>query len=198
MTISNLWIIPSQVSLIPDHSALQQEQSWITAAQKDIRNFEPLYRKYYDTIFRFIFRRTDDEALAADLSSQTFYKAMTKLKSYQWQGKPLVAWLYTIALNEVKKHYRDKKPIFVIEENKILEADEIRDEWLHLAKDDMMRLLDELNDADLQIIELKYFESFTFKEIAIMLEMTESAVKMKLYRLLKRLKERLEVWHDKI
>jgi len=186
------------VSLIPDHSALQQEQSWITAAQKDIRNFEPLYRKYYDTIFRFIFRRTDDEALAADLSSQTFYKAMTKLKSYQWQGKPLVAWLYTIALNEVKKHYRDKKPIFVIEENKILEADEIRDEWLHLAKDDMMRLLDELNDADLQIIELKYFESFTFKEIAIMLEMTESAVKMKLYRLLKRLKERLEVWHDKI
>lgn len=184
------------MSLTPDHSHLKEEQQWIQAAQRDIRHFEPLYRKYHDTIFRYIFRRTDDEDLAADLCSQTFYKAMTKIKTYVWQGKPLLAWLYTIALNEVKKHYRDQKPVFIIEEDKLLEVDEIRSEWLNLAQEDLVKILNDLDDADIQLIELKYFEELTFKEIAILLEMTESGVKMKLYRLLGRLKDRMEVRHD--
>jgi RNA polymerase sigma-70 factor (ECF subfamily) len=178
---------------VPDHI---EDQKWITAAKNDIRHFEPLYKKYHGRIFRFIYRRTDDENLADDLCSQTFYKAMVSLPKYEWQGKPFISWLYVIALNEIKKHFRDKKWTFVIEEDKLLEHDEIRDHWLSLSQDKLIPLLNDLKDDDLQLIELKYFESQTFREIAVLLDMSESAVKMKLYRLLNKLRERLEVDHD--
>jgi RNA polymerase sigma-70 factor (ECF subfamily) len=51
--------------------------------------------------------------------------------------------------------------------------------------------LDNLKDADLQLIELRFFEHRPFKEIAEILDMTESNAKVKTYRILERLKKRL-------
>ncbi len=118
-----------------DHISLEQERKWIESSKKEIRHFKPLYAKYYNPIFRFIYRRTDDEALAADLSSQTFLKAILSLKKFKWQNKPFGAWLFRIATNEVKKHFRDRKEIFVIEEDKIMDRPELRDEWLSHNKE---------------------------------------------------------------
>lgn len=180
-----------------NHISLEDERQLIEKSKKDIRFFEPLYEKYFSLIYRYIFRRTDDEALAADLCATTFYKVLVQLKKFEWQGKPLAAWLYRIAQNEVKKYFRDRKRIFVIEEDKLLEA-EFSEDWkqvnLSLLNDELMKL----SELDLQLIELRFFEGLTFQEMAAILELGESAVKMKLYRLLSKLKSSLEAQYARI
>lgn len=176
---------------------IEQERIWIEKSQKDPSAFRPLYEKYYYPLYRFFVRRTDDEETSADLSSTTFFKALDNLDSYQWQGKPFGAWLFQIGQNELRKYYRDSKPIFVIEEDK-LDCIESIDEIQH--KDYLpllIELLDELSEEDLRLLELKYFEYCSFEVIADYLGIGVSAAKMRLYRLLDRLKTLLIEEYDK-
>lgn len=172
------------------HIDHRDEQQWIAEAQRDPQCFEPLYNRYYDEIFRFIYRRTDREALTADLCSQTFYKALLNLKKYQWTGRPFVAWLYRIASNELNRYYRDQKPVFVIEEDKIWEP--LQEAEMNPNTEDLIQLFSILNEEDVHLLELKFFEQKTFREIADILEITESTSKMRLYRLLERMKQMLQ------
>lgn len=172
------------------HIDHQDEQQWIAEAKRDPQCFEPLYNRYYDEIFRFIYRRTDREALTADLCSQTFYKALINLKKYEWTGRPFVAWLYRIASNELNRYFRDQKPVFVIEEDKIWES--LQEVELSPDTEDLIQVFSMLGEEEVHLLELKYFEQKTFREIADILEITESTSKMRLYRLLERIKQMLK------
>jgi len=56
---------------------------------------------------------------------------------------------------------------------------------------DLIRELNELDDLELRLLELKFFEEQSFKQISELLEIGESAAKMRLYRLLGKLKRKL-------
>ena len=88
-------------------AAMEAEWVEIQAAQANPARFRTLYERYYEPIFRFVFRRTEDADLAADLCSQVFLKAMQRLGSYQFRGVPFSAWLFRIATNEVTQYFRD-------------------------------------------------------------------------------------------
>lgn len=177
-------------------SAEKMHAEWeeIQAAQREPALFRPLYTRYYEPIFRFIFRRTADEDLSADLCSQVFLKAMQRLGSYSFQGVPFSAWLYRIAGNEIAQHFRASKKnrVVSIEDSGFSdimeEMEEIDNEALRQL---LIKQLDELKDSDLQLIEMRFFEHRPFKEIAEILDMTESNAKVKTYRILERLKKRL-------
>ena len=79
----------------------------VLAAQQDRKKFSVLYNKYFKEIFLFILKKTADETLAAELSSNTFMKAMMNLTKYRDMGFPFSSWLYRIASNEVNKYYRE-------------------------------------------------------------------------------------------
>ncbi len=87
----------------------EEELRQVLAAQADQARFAPLYESYYADIFRFILRRVKHRDLTADLTQQTFLKAMLGLPRYQPRGLPFRAWLYRIALNEVRMHWRKKR-----------------------------------------------------------------------------------------
>lgn len=179
------------------NSDIEQERIWIEKSKKDISEFKPLYEKYYDTLFRFFLRRTDDEVTSDDLCSTTFFKSVDNLSSYQWQGKPFGAWLFKIGQNELRKHYRNAKPIFVIEEEKL----NCWDDFKVISEPDYMQLLidllDELPEDDLRLLELKFFEMCSLEEISSLMGIGLSATKMRLYRLLERLKKLLIKNNDK-
>lgn len=175
---------------------LPDEQQLIDAAKRDFRHFEPLYDHYYEQIFRFVYRRSDDDAIAADLVSQVFYKALGGLKNYKYTGIPFGAWLHRIASNEVKKHYRNKgtRKIFSLEESQVKElisADEENDLEVKLRQ--LVDFLKELEEEELMVVELRFFEEKGFKEIAYILDMKESAVKMRTYRTLDKLRNLFKI-----
>lgn len=180
------------------HIDLLEEKRWIEAAKKDIKEFRPLYNRYYDEIYRFIYRRTGREQLSADLCSETFYKSLDNLKKYEWRNLPFGNWLYTIAANLIKKHYRDNNKVFIIELDKIQVQIEDEKYVKRAENEDLIRVLDQLADLELRLVELKFFEEKTFKEIALLLEMKESAVKMRLYRLLLSMRNLMDKKNDKV
>ena len=172
--------------------AMLSEWTEIQAAQKDAAMFRPLYNRYFEQIFQFIYKRTLNEDLCADICSQVFLKAMQRLDGYTFQGVPFSAWLFRIASNEVAQHYRttQKSRVVSVEDftlNSII--DELDTDDLAAYRNVLVHALEELKSEDLEIIELRFFEQRPFKEVADLLGITESNAKVRTYRVLERLKK---------
>ncbi|MBN8577455.1 MAG: sigma-70 family RNA polymerase sigma factor [Cyclobacteriaceae bacterium] len=170
---------------------IRREEQIIERSKKDPRAFGELYEKYFDRIFYYILRQTDEEELAGDLCSQTFVNALNNIGRYEFRGFPFSAWLYKIAGNEVNKHYRKNKgkKVFSIEELKVRElVEQGTDDWDEELITQLIRYMNELPTEMIQVLELRFFEDKDFKEIAFILDMTESGAKMRTYRALDKLR----------
>lgn len=173
---------------------INEEWSEIQAAQENPRYFRPLYNRYYESVFRFVLRRTSDEALTADLCSQIFLKAMENLQKYQHRGVPFSAWLFRIASNEVAQHFRNvqKSRVVHVEERTLGEVvEEIEEDDFELDRQQLLEALETLKPDDMQLIEMRFFEQRPFKEVAEILGITENNAKVKTYRILQRMKKKL-------
>jgi RNA polymerase sigma-70 factor (ECF subfamily) len=175
---------------------LEKERDIIERSRKDPRAFGELYEIYFDRIFNFIYRQTDDEELAGDLCSQTFINALNSLSRYEFRGVPFSAWLYRIARNEINKHYRKnkRKNVFSIEEIKVRELIERSDEnWDEELIQKLINFMKDLPTDMLQVLELRFFEDKDFKDIAFILDITESGAKMRTYRALDKLRKNFNI-----
>ena len=174
---------------------IRAEEVEIESAKKDPERFSVLYDRYFKSIFVFIFRRTDDEELTADLSQHVFLKAMVNLPRYKSRGLPFSAWLFRIALNEVNMYFRNtnKERTVSLELNAlggmIAEAKEEDNEENRKL---LMIALGRLKPDEIQLIELRFFEEHAFAEIGAITGITENNAKVKLYRVLSKLKEMLK------
>jgi RNA polymerase sigma-70 factor (ECF subfamily) len=171
---------------------IREESLAVEKAKRNPQYFSVLYDKYFEGIFGFIFRRTDDENIAADLTSQTFLKALQNLKRYEFRGLPFSAWLYRIASNEVNKHYNQKNRtrIFSLEEERIVELLEESDyQFSQEQIDKLVKIMNDLPTDTIEVIEMRFFEEKNFREIAYILNIGESGAKMRLYRALDRMRK---------
>ena len=174
---------------------IRKENEIVERSRRDPKAFGELYETYFDRIYYYLLRQTDDDDTAGDLCSQTFVNALNHLQKYEFRGVPFSAWLYKIATNEVNKFYRKNKgkKIFSIEELKVRELVERSDpqgaEW---DEEIIQRLLSYLRDLPtdmLRVLELRFFEDKDFKEIAFILDISESGAKMRTYRALDKLRK---------
>ena len=171
---------------------LQFELRQVNAAKQDPKDFRALYDKYYHPIFVFIHKRTDDEHLTADLSSQVFMKAMKNIQKYEYRGFPFSAWLYRIAINEVNEFYRKNSRARVVSFEQH-HARDLVEEMDDGEKEEKEKLLKEtiqfLSPDEVQLLELRYFEKKPFKEVGEILDITENNAKIRVHRLLKKMKK---------
>ncbi|MBL7891914.1 MAG: sigma-70 family RNA polymerase sigma factor [Bacteroidia bacterium] len=170
---------------------IEQELRQINAAKLDPAQFQPLYDKYYKPIYIFIFRRTGNEDLTSDLTSQVFLRALINIKKYEHRGLPFSAWLFRIAFNEVNMFFRktNTQRVISIDTTKI-NSIAVEAELESTAETDklLMDCIAELSADAIQVIELRYFESRSFNEVARLLGISESNAKVKVYRILEKLK----------
>ena len=172
-----------------------REFETVKHAVKDPAQFQILYDRYFNVIFNYIYRKIDDEDITADLTSQTFFKALGNLKKYRFKGVPFSAWLYKIASNEVNRHYRqtNKKLVFSFEEHEfehLIEQNVEEDEELDIGH--IIRQMQRLCESDIEVLELRFFESKSFEEIAYILEISEATAKMRTYRAIEKLRKLLK------
>ncbi len=170
---------------------IRQEVALVQRAQQDPQVFGLLYEKYYKPIFVFIYKRVDDEQLTADLTSQVFLKAMLHLSQWKFKGVPFSAWLFRIAVNQVNEYFRDGKRQRTIR----LRAEYIEhlSEEVEVLPKNLQNLLPELlgrlSEQEVTLIELRYFEQRSFKEVAFILNISETNAKVRVHRILKKLKK---------
>lgn len=171
---------------------MEQEQVLVEAAKADPARFRPLYDKYYERIFMYVYQRMDDKDMAHDVVSQVFLKAITSLPKYEYKGVPFASWLYRIAKSEVYQVFRKEQArrTVNIETAGLGEMMEGMEEDRYAGYAPLLAdAVAELEEDDLQLIEMRFFEKRAFKEIGEILDITENNAKVKVYRILERLKK---------
>ena len=83
-----------------------EEELFLAKTKKSPKHFRFFYDKYYEQIFRFIYLRMDRKEDAADLTQQTFIKALKSIHQFEFKGFSFGTWLTRIAINEVNQFYR--------------------------------------------------------------------------------------------
>ena len=167
----------------------------VAEAKADRKQFGALYNKYFDGVARFAYQRVATKEEAMDIAQQVFMQAMIALDKYESRGFPFSSWLYRIALNEINGRYRKNKNqrTVNVDEASLQGVMAEMNEPINDDKEERLILaMDELEEDEMQLLEMRYFEKRPFKEIAEIKESNESAIKMKVYRLLDKLKVTLE------
>ena len=76
----------------------------------DADAFASLYEAHVDRIYAHVRARMGDPDLAEDITAQTFLRAWQSIERYRpLPGRPILAWLFTIANNLIVDHYRRRK-----------------------------------------------------------------------------------------
>jgi len=175
-----------------DQGQIKAEEEEIKLAKVDSKAFEPLYLRYFERICQYTYHRVENKEIAFDIASTVFYKALKNLPSYKSMGFPFSSWLYRIAFNEIQQHYRKTKsqPVLSLNNKGLADIIENLPENEYPINDaQLFEALELLKDDEVEIINMRFFENRSFKEIADILEMGESACKMKLYRILEKIKQ---------
>ncbi|CAN5369103.1 sigma-70 family RNA polymerase sigma factor [soil metagenome] len=170
-----------------------EEVEWVNLAKTDPNAFKPLYELHFKRVYVFILRRVGDKDTAGDLTQQVFLKALLNIGKYEHRGIPFSAWLFRIALNQCTEFFRQSKRArtIVLEDGLVetlyeeITADQTRLEW----ETCLPSILEKLGADDLQVIELRFFEGNSFKEVGEVLGISETYAKVRTYRILDKMKK---------
>lgn len=141
---------------------------------------ETLVRKYYDDILRYCTFHTARREDAEDLTQETFTRFFAKLSEYHHQGKTK-NYLYTIAANLCRNHYKRKQAVPIEDAQLAYFAGTAPDEeaaaTTHLL---LESALDALPAEQREVIILHYYQGLKQREIAEVLEIGLPLVKYRL------------------
>ena len=155
----------------------------------DAAAFRVLFDRYGPRLLRLAMRYMRDEELAREVVQQTFFRLHAARNDFRLDAK-LRPWVFTIAMNLVREHYRKKKrrKETALEEARI-PAPEARRSPLELRERATLlrRALGELPDSQREVVELHWFEERPFREVAAIVGSTEGAVRVRAHRAYKKL-----------
>jgi RNA polymerase sigma factor (sigma-70 family) len=166
--------------------------------------FEKIIKKYKKPLQFTIYNIVKNEEVAEDLALETFMKVFINIQNYK-EDYSFSTWLFTIATNlsidytRRKKHIRFKTQNNDADENisgiyiETIENKTVESPETYLIKENqrkiLLKLIDKLKPAYKKIIELRFFEEKSYKEIADEMGITVSMVKTNLHRAKKQLKK---------
>jgi len=153
-------------------------------------NFSALVKEHHERLFRFIYRFTQNREDAEDLTQDTFVKAYKNLHRYD-ERHAFAAWLFTIGRRTVYNHYRSKKRMEVLEETDFVDTSDTPDDQAENAdqSDSVWESVKRLKAPYREVLVLKYREDLSVKEIAKILNKSETNVKILLFRARNQLKK---------
>lgn len=144
------------------------EKSVISSCQSGkLEDFGLLYEGYVKKIYNFIYYKTYNREVAEDITSQVFFKALSKINKFDNSGS-FSAWLYTIARNTIIDYYRAYHPQSDIDDFWDLEDNTKIEKDLDVKADlDKVKLyMNKLDSGQREIIMLRIWEEMSYKEIS--------------------------------
>jgi len=176
-----------------------EERLLVEAAQADPSKFGVLYELHFERIYFFIVSRVHDRAIAEDLTSEVFHKALANLPSYECRGTPFSAWLFRIASNamadQYKRAHREQQAdddVFDPLPTANPSSKELESFERHAF---FNRLVEELPEIQRRVVCERFIEERSIKEIAERLKKSEGAIKQLQFRALQTLREQVGARH---
>jgi RNA polymerase sigma-70 factor (ECF subfamily) len=158
--------------------------------QSDHRiDWDQVYHEIMPKIYNYFIYQTSDKATAQDLTAQTFLKAWRYRERYNQDLGGFNAWLFTIAKNNMADHWRQSN-VPIIDLSDTLPADHSVEHEVIKRQDDerLNDLIRQLPARERDIIALKYGAEQNNRQIAIILNITESNVGTSLQRIIQKLR----------
>lgn len=168
------------------------ERLLIEAAQSDPRHFAELYELHFDRVYAYIARRVRHREAAQDLTSEVFHHALSAIKRYESRGIPFSAWLFRIAANKITDYVSrlsQERAIPPPVECKDTDYDEVERHAL------LFRAVRELPEDQRRVVELRFVEQKSIREVAEALQRSEGAIKQLQFRGLETLRVRMGEIH---
>jgi len=148
--------------------------------------FDTLYKRYSGKIFSKCISLLKDEAKAKDATQEIFTKIFLNLAKFNEKSK-FSTWIYSITYNYCIDYLRKRK------KDQRLFSDEMEDppdvvddvpdnELLEIEVSRLKIILEKIPPGDKAILLMKYQDDLQIKDIATVLNKTESAIKMKIKR----------------
>ncbi len=152
------------------------------ARDGDAEAFGLLYDHYSKSVYRFVFYRVSSQALAEDLTSETFFRALRSMTGFQWQGKDFGAWLMTIARNLVVDHYKSGRARLETVTDDLTAQDATtagpEDEVIsRLTAEALLEALAKLPDEQQTCLVMRFLNENSIAETAQVLGRSEGAIK---------------------
>ena len=156
---------------------LEFERRRVAAAQAgDDQAWRALFDEHYPKLYGYMRARVSTRETAEDLAADAFADAFRGLPRFRWQGKPFGAWLFKVAHNRVRMHYRGRPD----DARRVLTGPgTTSDETLAL---DVRDVLDRLPAEYREAIELRYVLGLTGAEAAAAMGRSHGAFRMLLLR----------------
>lgn len=155
----------------------------------DLDKSSLLFERYQTKVYNYFLRICFNEQLSMDLSQNTFYRMLHYRASY----KPKLSfksWLFGIArnvfLDNVKNKHSKTGSLENVSREQTVENNTVIEKFEHEA---LYQALNKLNNEDKELIVMSRFQNIKYNEIAEIHGLSLSAVKVKIHRAIKRLRE---------
>mgnify|MGYP003117387842 FL=1 len=187
----------------PDKAFLEKEDLYVHLSDEELvkqivaDNDPMLFGKLYDRYVKMVynkcygFAKSADEA--EDLTQDVFLQLFIKLRTFKGKSK-FSTWLYSFTYNFCVNYVNRNKQLKIRDKSVQVEnsehklTEEVPDESLYEMKaDKLKKALEHISPEEKSILLLKYQDGASIKELVGLMDIGESAVKMRL----KRAKERL-------
>jgi RNA polymerase sigma-70 factor (ECF subfamily) len=171
----------------------EKEASLVARAKRrDEAAISQLYHQYAPGIYGYIASRVGSPALADDLTSEVFLRALEGLPRFEYRGISFGAWLYRIAHDRVADHFRQQArrqtlPLengFLAPQNGVERQAEASLEARRLKK-----AIGQLTADQQHVILLRFNAGLKLKETAYVMGKSIGAIKMLQSRALTRLRQ---------
>lgn len=161
------------------------EQAMLALASGDLDKAAVLYERYKRAVLGYFYRNSIKHDYAEDLMQQVFFRVINYRNSFN-EGYTFKPWLFRIARNVLNDHFQKNKNVFSEIQEDI--EDEVNDQQEEQERD-LKRALQKLPAEYREVIMLSRYEELKYDEIAELLQISVSLVKVRVHRGLKILRE---------
>lgn len=156
-------------------------------------DFEKIYDEYFPKIYNYIFYRLMSREDTEELVSEVFLKVVGNLEQFDSEKAQFKTWIYRIAQNTLIDFYRTRKPEASLDDENVdwepsVDFEAQLESITSPKRRAIYQALTKLKERERMIIYYRFFEGYTNREIAKLLQMNESTVGTVLNRALKKLK----------
>ncbi len=168
------------------------ERLLIEAARKDPARFAELYDDNFERVYAYVARRVQNRPDAEDLTAEVFHQALAKIGQFEWRGVPFSAWLYRIAANALADRWQraSREKGSATPSDPPDERDEANPEEIE-RRVRLFRLVATLPADQRRVIEMRFAEEKSIREIARVLKRTSGAIKQLQFRGIQNLREQV-------
>ncbi len=155
--------------------------------------FDDLMQRYREPVYRTAYSFAREKESALDITQNVFIKVYRNLDRFRGDSQ-VKTWIMRIAMNESTNWLRSNRRHSghsELDQIPALPANEISAEDELLARDNhtaLLRSLYQLNSRYRLAVVLRYFENYSMREIAAVLDTSEGTVKSMIFRSLQKLK----------